>query len=67
VKDGKASFTFNELTPGETQIDWQYAFIAHNLIAALILKPLVSTFWRGYMRSALTKAKQLAERDLVAS
>jgi hypothetical protein len=67
VKEGKASFTFTELNSGETQIDWQYAFIGHSPIAALILKPLVSTFWRGYMQSALTRAIQLAEIDLVAS
>jgi hypothetical protein len=67
VKEGKASFAFTELTTGETQIDWQYAFVGHNSIAAIILKPLVSTFWRGFMQSALTKVKQLAEGDLVAS
>jgi len=67
VHEGKADFSFTELTTGETQVDWQYAFIGHNSIAALILKPLVSFFWRGYMQSALTKVKQLAEGDLIAS
>jgi hypothetical protein len=67
VKEGNASFTFTELPAGETQIDWQYAFIGKNLITVLILRLLVSTLWKGFMQSALTKVKQLAEGDLVAS
>lgn len=67
VKEGKANFAFTEPASGVTHIEWHYAFIGHNPIAALILKPLVSTFWRGYMQSALTRVRKLADRDLVAS
>jgi hypothetical protein len=65
VQEGNASFTFIELPSGETQINWHYAFIGRNSIAVLILKPLVSIFWKGFMQSALTKVKLLAEKELV--
>jgi hypothetical protein len=67
VEEGNASFTFIELPSGETQIDWQYAFIGRNPITVLILKPIVSTLWKGFMHSALSRVKLLAEKDLVNS
>ena len=63
VQEGNANFTFSEISSGKTQVDWQYTFTGHNWIANLILQLLVSTFWKGFMQSALTKVKRLAEED----
>jgi hypothetical protein len=63
VREGNARFTFSELQYGGTQIDWQYTFIGHNLLAILILQPLVSILWRGFMKSGLSRAIQIYKQE----
>jgi hypothetical protein len=67
VQERNASFTFTGLCSGGAQIDWRYAFISRNLIAAIILKLLVATFWQGFTQSGLTNVRLLAERRAVKS
>ncbi len=67
VREGNASFTFSELPSGGTHIEWRYTFTGHNWLAELILQPLVSTLWRGFMQSALTRAKKLSMKELSIS
>jgi len=64
VRDGDAQFTLHEQSPNETIVDWRYTFYGHNRLAQLILQPLVSTMWRGFMRATLSRAKLLAEVEL---
>ncbi len=64
VREGNASFTFTNVPSGGTHIEWRYTFTGHNWLAELILQPLVSTLWRGYMRSALERAKNLSQIEL---
>jgi hypothetical protein len=64
VKEGNASFTFAGLPSGGTRADWHYAFTGRNPVAALMLKALVSTLWKGHMRTALARVKLLAEKEL---
>ena len=64
VREGHASFTFSELPSGGTHIKWHYTFTGHNWLAELILKPLVPTLWKGFMRQALENAKALSEEEI---
>jgi hypothetical protein len=63
VRDGTAQILFRESSPQETTVEWRYAFQGHSWLAALILPPLVSSFWRGFLRATLLRAKHLAEAD----
>jgi hypothetical protein len=67
VREGNASFDFDELQSGGTQIEWRYTFTGHNWLANLILQPLVSILWRGFMQSALSRAKQISKEVLSIS
>jgi hypothetical protein len=63
VKEGRANITFHQNRPSETTVEWQYTFYGHNWFATLLLQPLISIFWKGFMRSALIRAQQLAEQE----
>jgi hypothetical protein len=63
VRDGTARIVFSASAPQETTVEWRYTFQGHNWLAALILRPLVSFFWRGFLRATFLRAKQLAEAD----
>jgi hypothetical protein len=64
IKEGRAQILFHQNTPSETTVEWRYTFYGHNWFATLLLKPLISILWRGFMRSALHRARQLAEHEL---
>jgi hypothetical protein len=64
VREGNAQISFRELPSGGTLVEWRYTFIGHNWLASLILQPLVRLFWRGFMNSALSRARRLAEVEL---
>jgi len=63
VKEGRAQIRFDPSPTGGTAVEWQYTFYGRNWVAALLLKPLVSVFWKGFLRSALLRARQLAEAE----
>jgi len=64
VRQGNASLSFHEVTSDEVQVEWKYSFDARNWSANLVLWLLIATFWTGFMRSALSRVKRLAEEDL---
>jgi len=64
VTEGRGEITFQESPTGGTAVEWRYTFAGRNLAATLLLRPLVSSIWRGYMRSALSRAKHLAEAEV---
>jgi len=64
VKEGRAQILFHQTAPRETTVEWRYIFYGRNWLASLLLKPLVSILWRGFMRSALLRARRLAEHEL---
>jgi len=61
VREGRAQITFLQSPTGGTSVEWRYTFYGHNWAATLLLRPLVSTLWRGFLQSTLSRAKQLAE------
>ena len=63
VREGNASFTFSDLSSGGTHLKWQYAFTGHNWLTEQIIKILMPTLWRGYLRSALERAKALSQKE----
>jgi hypothetical protein len=63
VKEGRAQITFHAESPGATLVEWHYTFYGHNWAASLLLRPLVSIFWGGFLQSTLSRAKVLAEAE----
>lgn len=66
VEEGRAQITFGRAPDGGTSVAWRYKFYGRNWAASLLLRPVVSWFWRGFIRSALLRAKRLAESELSA-
>lgn len=63
VAEALGEIRFHDTPTGGTAVEWRYTFIARNWGAALVLQPAISFLWSGYMRSALSLAKQLAEAE----
>lgn len=63
VREGRPQIIYREVSEGVTEMEWRYTFYGHNWAATLLLKPLVWTFWRGFLRSTLVRAKALAEAE----
>jgi hypothetical protein len=63
VKEGQAQITFHDESAGATTVEWRYTFYGHNWAASLLLLPLVSLFWRGFLQSTLSRARHLAEAE----
>lgn len=63
VKEGRAQITFHEESASATTVEWSYTFYGHSWAASLLLQPLVSLFWRGFLQSTLSRARHLAEAE----
>ena len=63
VREARGQIAFRERPTGGTDVEWRYTFAGCSSAATLLLRPLVSTMWRGYMRRALSRAKHLAEAE----
>lgn len=61
VVEAQGELWFSEVGTRSTRVEWRYSFIGRNPAATLVLKLLIPLFWKGYMRSALTRSRRLAE------
>lgn len=48
------------------RIAWTYAFADRGFVAGLVLRAMVATAWRGYMRAALARVRAAAEAEIAA-
>ncbi len=62
VNDAKAEWHFTTTGENSTQIDWTYIFNPRGPIAEPVVWFLVKLFWPGYLKSALIRVKEKAER-----
>jgi hypothetical protein len=64
VREGRAQIKFRQAEDDVALVEWRSTFYGRNWPAGVLLRPLVLVFWRGYLRSALSKAKYRAEAEL---
>ncbi len=62
VREAKGSWRFLETSPGRTQVEWTYAFAPASPLTAPAAALIVRALWPGYMRAALMRIKEAAER-----
>lgn len=63
VAGGRAEWNFTPLSAGKTQIDWTYAFEPRGPVAESLVWFIVKLLWPGYLRAALQRVKEKAERS----
>ena len=62
VREARAEWHFTKVGAGKSQIDWTYFFTPSGPVAEPVLWFIVKMLWPGYLRAALTRVKQKAER-----
>ena len=62
--EARGEWSFHEIGPSTTLVEWTYAFVARSLPAQLLLTPVIRIAWRGYMQSAMDSFARLAEREI---
>ncbi|MBN1400660.1 MAG: SRPBCC family protein [Anaerolineae bacterium] len=67
VREGRGQITFGDGPAEATSVEWRYTFYGRNWAASLLLVPLVSIFWRGFLQATLSRAKSLAEAEAPGS
>lgn len=67
VERGEAEWRFAHSTPGETRIEWTYAFTPKSTAAVPAVWLIVKALWPGYMRAALKRLKAEIEKASDAS
>jgi hypothetical protein len=63
VAEAQGELLFREVGDAATRVEWRYSFFGRNSAATLVLKPLISLQYAGFMKSALTRAGRLAEEE----
>jgi hypothetical protein len=58
--NARGRWWFTDGPNGSTDIRWTYTFNARNPLTAMMLLPILKTFWRGFMRRAITTLRELA-------
>ncbi len=62
VAHARAEWHFTQCASGRTRIDWTYVFTEKGFIAEPFLWFIVKLFWPGYLKAALARVKQKAEK-----
>lgn len=65
VREANGQWWFTDEGTG-TRAKWTYTAESRFFIATPILVPVIKILWRRYMRSALTRIKARAEKEIVA-
>lgn len=63
TRDARAEWHFTTTGAAQTQIDWTYIFYPSGPVAEPMLWFFVKLFWPGYLKSALLRVKERAERQ----
>ena len=61
VAEARGELWFRETGPATTSVEWRYSFFGRSLVATLLLKVLIPWQYKGFLQSALTRARHLAE------
>lgn len=61
VAEARGALWFDETQGGGTRLKWRYTFFCRSLASTVFMRMLVPLLWRGFMQSALTRSKHLAE------
>lgn len=64
VAEAQGEIWFRETPNVGTRVEWRYSFFGRSLVTTLVLKILIPLLWRGFMQSALTRSKCLAEAQV---
>ena len=64
VSEAQGKIYFGEIGNIGTSVEWQYTFFGRSLVSTLLLKILIPLLWKGFMQSALTESKRLAEAEI---
>lgn len=63
VSEARGEWVFAEAdSSNATSVQWVYTFYLKNWFATVLLLPILTVFWRRYMRRTLTIIKKLAEK-----
>lgn len=62
TSEARAEWHFTTTGAAQTQIDWTYIFHPNGPVAEPLLWFFVKIFWPGYLKSALGRVKEHAER-----
>jgi len=66
IKEGRGQWWFTDSGSG-LQAKWTYTVEGRNILAALVLYPVVKIFWNRYMKAAMKVTKERAEMEVARS
>ena len=58
IEEARGRWIFSETSPGNTSVEWTYAFYPKNVLGGFIAKRIVLRFWRRVMLGALAQIKE---------